>query len=186
MSTRQGISLLVLGAIHLVFLLTFILEPRTDFGVKAIILSSLVLLIVAYARVPRSVAVYSKAETLLYPFVIALAGVLTYYVSVDLQSDGYRNGPVIASAGIGFIASYIPTFSKTGFLKSLPVPIYCGTFVGMCSSFHAENYFFLAYAGLVAGVIYLLTRDALKGIGGKLGTIAFGGVVVVSFIFSQL
>jgi hypothetical protein len=179
-STRQGISLFVLGAIHLVFLLTLILEPSINVGVKAVVFASLALLIIGYARAPRTEAIHPKIETLLYPFIIALAGVLTYSVSIDLHF-----GPVIASAGIGFIASYLTLF-KSSFLKTLPVPIYCGTFVGMCSSFHAEDYFFVAYAGLVAGVIYILTRDALNGIGGKLGTIAFGGVVVVSFIFSQL
>ena len=87
---------------------------------------------------------------------------------------------------IGFIASYLPTLSKSPFLSSLPVPIYCGTFVGMCSSLLAKDYFFVAYAGIVAGLIYVSTRNVLNGIGGKLGTIAFGGVVVVAFIFEQL
>ena len=138
------------------------------------------MLIVGYFLAPRTQAIHPKIETLLYPFIVALAGILTYYVSVDLHF-----GPVIASAGIGFIASYFTIF-KSSFLKTLPAPLYCGTFVGMCGSFHAEDYFFVAYAGLIAGIIYILTRDALNGIGGKLGSIAFGGVVIVSFIFSQL
>lgn len=181
MSSRQGISLLVLGAIHLVFLITLIGEASTNSGVQAILLSSLVFLIVGYTRAPRSQAIYPKSETLFFPFVITLAAVLTYYVS-----DALHVGPVIASAGIGFIASYFNRIFRSDFLKSLPAPIYCGTFVGMCSSFLTEDYFFIAYAGLVAGLIYIITRDALDGIGGKLGSIAFGGVVIVSFIFSLL
>ena len=58
--------------------------------------------------------------------------------------------------------------------------------MGMCSSLLAKDYFFVAYAGIVAGLIYVSTRNVLNGIGGKLGTIAFGGVVVVAFIFEQL
>lgn len=180
MNARQGISLFLIGAVHLIFLLTLFFEPTLNLGIKAVFLSSFVMLIVGYARVPRTSAIHPKNETLFYPFIIALAGVLTFFASVDLHL-----GPVVASAGIGFIVSYFTLF-KSSFLKTLPVPIYCGTFVGMCSSFLAEDYFFVAYAGLVAGVIYILTRDTLNGIGGKLGTIAFGGVVVVSFIFSQL
>lgn len=181
MSTRQGISLLALGAIHLVFLVVLIADESTGIEIDAIVISSLVFLIVGYARAPRSSEAHSKIQTLLFPFAIAIAGILTYYISVGLHF-----GPVIASAGIGFLASYLPSVSSSTFLKSLPVPIYCGTFVGMCSSFLAEDYFFVAYAGLVAGIIYLIARDALNGVGGKLGTIAFGGVVVASLIFSLL
>lgn len=180
MSARQGISILALGAIHLAFLVVLIDGNANRVAVQSLILSSLVLLIVGYARAPKSEATHPKIETLLYPFVIAAAGVFTFYLSVGLSL-----GPVIASASVGFIASYLTVF-KSSFLKTLAVPIYCGTFVGMCSSFIAEDYFFVSYAGLVAGIIYLITRDALNGIGGKLGTIAFGGVVIVSFIFSLL
>lgn len=184
MRTRQGISLLVLSAIHLVFLSAFLLDASNEvtplqIGTKLTLLFSLVFIVVAYVRSPRSTAIHSKIETLLFPFVIGLSGVLSFYLSTNLEV-----GPVIASAGIGFLASFFPQLFKSEFLKSLPAPIYCGTFVGMCGSFLTEDYFFIAYAGLVTGVIYLLTRDALNGIGGKLGTIAFGGVVVVSFIFS--
>lgn len=186
MSARQGISLLVLGAIHLVFLFHFLLGTSDDIdwfatGIKLTVLASLFFLVLAYVRAPRSSAIHSKIETLLFPFVICMSAVFTFYVSTELEL-----GSVIASTGIGFLASFFPQLFTSDFLKSLPYPIYCGTFVGMCSSFLTENYFFIAYAGLIAGVIYLLTRDALNGIGGKLGTIAFGGVVIVSFIFSLL
>lgn len=181
MSARQGISFLFLAAIHLVFIAVFFLDDSTSFGVKSVILSSAILLIFGYFRAPKSEARHSKIETLAFPFVIAAAGVLTYYFITDLAV-----GPVVASAGIGSIASYFPNIFKSDFLKSLPDPIYCGTFVGMCGSFLTEDYFFISYAGLAAGVIYILTRDALNGVGGKLGTIAFGGVVIVSFIFGLL
>jgi hypothetical protein len=181
---RQGISLAVLGAIHLVFILWLIFDLKAvildSIWIQIIILSSLVLLIDAYVRAPRTEITHSNIDSIIHPFAVAIAGLLTYYLSVDLKL-----GPVIASAGVGFVASYL-SVSKSSLVKSLPVPIYCGTFVGMCSSFLAGDYFFVTYAGLVAGLIYLLTRDALNGVGGKLGTIAFGGVVVVSFILSVL
>lgn len=180
MSARQGISLLVLGAIHLIFLIGLFGTNSNNVGLQSVIISSLVLLVFGYARSLGDQVQQAKTEVFIYPFAIALAGILTYFVSVGLHF-----GPVIASAGVGFIASYLTVF-KSPLLKSLPVPIYCGTFVGMCSGFLAEDYFFVAYAGLVAGLIYIFTRDALNGVGGKLGTIAFGGVVVVSFIFSML
>ncbi|MFK7785689.1 MAG: hypothetical protein AB8B56_11265 [Crocinitomicaceae bacterium] len=180
MSIRQRISLLALSVIHFIFLVVLVEGNASNIGVQLVIISSLVFLIVGYVRAPKSESTHSKIGTLIHPFAIAFAGVLTFYLSTDLKL-----GPVIASAGVGFIASYLSLFNSS-FLKSLPVPIYCGTFVGMCSSFLSEDYFFVGYAGLVAGIIYLITRDALNGVGGKLGTIAFGGVVIVSCIFSLL
>ncbi|MDG1334291.1 MAG: hypothetical protein P8P74_18300 [Crocinitomicaceae bacterium] len=149
-------------------------------GIQYAILGSIVLMLLAYVQVPRPDVSKTKFELLVYPLAIVLAGILTFYISTDLAF-----GPVIASAGFGFVASHL-NFFKSPLLKSLPVPIYCGTFVGMCSSLIAEDYFFVTYAGLVAGIIYLITRDALNGIGGKLGSIAFGGVVVVLFIYELL
>lgn len=185
MSARSAFSLLVLGLIHLAFIAFFVRTESISMGVKAVTISSMVFLIVGYVySIPKTSSDLTrspKIEILLFPFTVAVAGVLTFYVSVDLLF-----GPVIASAGIGFLASYLPVISKSAFFKSLPAPIYCGTFVGMCSNFLTGNYFFVAYAGLVAGLIYIITRSAMNGIGGKLGTIAFGGVIVVSFIYSLL
>ena len=177
MNIRHGLPLLVLGVIHLTFLVVVFWGNSNNLGVQLLMISSLVLLIFGYANASKLEVKHSKLETVVQPFVVALAGLLTYYLSVDVQL-----GPVIASAGVGFVASYFVLF-KSPFLKSLPVPIYCGTFVGMSSNWLVADYFFVMYPGLVAGLIYVLTRDAMHGIGGKLGTIAFGGVVVVSLIF---
>lgn len=152
----------------------------SNIAVRLLLILSLFLLIVGYEYSPRSKGVYSRIGSFTDSLAITLASVLTLYLSTDLEL-----GPVIASAGVGFIASYL-SFFNSSFLKSLPVPIYCGTFVGMCGSFLSEDYFFVGYSGLVAGMIYLMSRDALNGVGGKLGTIAFGGVVIVSCIFSLL
>lgn len=182
MISRQGISLLILGAIHLTFLLVLTLHDPTSLGIQFATLASLVLLFIGYGRIPRSHSRLSAKDFIVLSIVIELSGILTYYVSIDLHL-----GPVIASAGIGFIASYLPKLAKFPFLSSLPAPIYCGTFVGMCcSTLLVKDYFFVAYSGIIAGLIYVSTRNVLNGIGGKLGTIAFGGVVIVAFIFGQL
>lgn len=117
---------------------------------------------------------------MLTPFVISAAGLLTYFLSIDLTI-----GPVIAAAGIGFLASYLPTFFKSPIVATLPAPIYCGTFVGMCGTYLTEDYFFISYAGLSAGLLYLMSRNGFNGIGGKLGSIAFGGIVLVVLIFGE-
>lgn len=181
MNIRQGFSLLLFSAIHFVLIIPIILNSTTNLGVRLGLIAILPLLILGYIIAPKSHGAHAKIETLLYPFIIALAAVLTFYLSIDLSL-----GPVIASAGLGFVASYFPSIFKSSFLKSLPTPIYCGSFVGMCGTFLTEDYLFISYAGLVSGILFILTRDTLNGVGGKLGTIAFGGVVVVSFIFGLL
>lgn len=173
-------ALLTISAIHFIFLIVLVNGNSNNVGVQLVIISSLVFLIVGYMHAPRSKSDHSKIGTIVHPFALALAGVLTFYLSIHLKW-----GPVIASAAVGFVTSYLSVF-KSSFLKSLPVPIYCGSFVGMCGSVLTEDYFFVAYAGLISGIIFLITRNYFVGVGGKLGTIAFGGVVIVSFIYSLL
>ena len=186
MRFHQGVSLLVLGLIHLVFLVTLGIDSSVNDGVRALLLSSLVLLVFAYVRIPRSNQQHSKGELFFTPFLVAAATVFTYLLSVDLKL-----GPVIASAAIGFSASYLPNIvdlfqKRSNIVRTLPAAIYCGTFAGMSSSFIAPDYLFVSYIGLATGILYLLTRQALNGVGGKLGTIAFGGVYIVSLIYSAL
>jgi len=117
---------------------------------------------------------------------VAAATVFTFHISIDLKL-----GPVIASAAVGLAASFIPNVvnlfqERSNIVKTLPAAIYCGTFSGMCSSFIAPDYIIVSYIGLATGLIYMLTRQALNGVGGKLGTIAFGGVFIVSLIYTAL
>lgn len=182
----QGVSLLLLGLIHLVFLVSIGINASIHMGLRIALLSSLILLIVAYVRTPRSNQQHSTTETLLTPVLVAVATVLTYIMSVDLHL-----GPVIASACVGLIASYIPNLAglfreRSNRVNTLPAAIYCGTFAGMSSTFIAPDYIIVSYIGLATGFIYVLTRAALNGVGGKLGTIAFGGVFFVSLIYSLL
>jgi hypothetical protein len=37
-------------------------------------------------------------------------------------------------------------------------------------------------AGVFAGLFFMLSKNLFVGIGGKLGTIAFGGVVIITLI----
>ena len=181
MSLRSVVSLLVLGGIHLFFLVGLMLDESLSFELNLVRLSCLIFVVLGYARFSNPVGTYTKIETLLTPFVITVAGICTYSISIDLAL-----GPVIAAAGIAFIGSYIPNLFKSPTAAALPAPIYCGSFVGMCGTYLTEDYFFIAHAGLSAGIVYLLTRDAFNGMGGKLGTIAFGGISVVAFIYEAL
>ena len=64
----------------------------------------------------------------------------------------------------------------------MPPAIYCGVFVGMSSAVIVPSVGFILAAGILAGVIYILSKNIFLGMGGKLGTMAFGGVLLVSLI----
>lgn len=90
---------------------------------------------------------------------------------------------VISAALIGVLASYLPLLKKESeFFEKLPIAIYCGVFVGMSSLEIAPSIYVVIAGGLAAGLFYMLSKNVFVGMGGKLGTIAFGGVVAVALI----
>ncbi|HHX65174.1 MAG TPA: hypothetical protein GX702_09835 [Chloroflexi bacterium] len=103
----------------------------------------------------------------LYRFVAVLAGaVITYILNVDLGL-----GAVVASGLVGVLAAVL--------LPDYGVPLYCGSFVGMASPTLLPNHIGVAAAGAVAGLVFVLCIDLFDGFGGKLGTIALSGCVLV-------
>ncbi len=79
-------------------------------------------------------------------------------------------GPVIAASLVG-LAGFV-------FLPNYSVAAYCGAFVGMTSDLLLFNWFEVGLAGLIAAVVFILTKDLFPGVGGKLGTIALIGTVL--------
>jgi len=79
-------------------------------------------------------------------------------------------GAVVSASLIGLIASLVSP--KTS------VAAYCGAFVGMTSDILFFNYYEVALAGLIAGLVFILTIDTFNGFGGKLGTIALVGTAL--------
>ena len=69
------------------------------------------------------------------------------------------------------------------YLKQIPVSIYCGAFVGMSSVDTSPSILFVFAAGCVAGLLLMVTKNLYLGVGGKLGTIAFGGVILSSLMY---
>ncbi len=112
----------------------------------------------------------------------SLGSMVTYYISIDLML-----GPIIGASSVGLISSIpllIAKENKT--FKALPVPIYCGSFVGMSASFILTNIFTVGLVGFFAGLLFVGTQNMLIGIGGRLGTIAFMSVTVVFFLSKYL
>jgi hypothetical protein len=124
---------------------------------------------------------FGQPTHLLIPIYVIIGAVSTFWINTYLDL-----GPVIAAGSIGVVASFIPNIIKHSSAKDIPAAIYCGAFVGMSSILLFQNYLSLILAATISGLLLLLTKDVLNGFGGKLGTIAFGGVVSVLFIFFYL
>jgi hypothetical protein len=71
--------------------------------------------------------------------------------------------PVIASAVVGLMGSFIPPLSAI---------IYIGSFAGMCAPVHLGNPYHILAISFFGTGIYLVTKNRFVGLGGKMGAIA--------------
>ena len=103
------------------------------------------------------------------------------FITVLSQALGLNS---VLSAGLtGFIGSLTPHLPFKN-VKTWPAAIYCGAFVGMTSM--DLGYGLLALAALLASLFYVFTQNWFHGIGGKLGTIAFMGVLYAYIIYHYI
>lgn len=91
--------------------------------------------------------------------------ITTFGLAVELGLS-----PIVAAGAVGVVAA-IATPDDA-------VPVYCGAFVGMTSPVLFGTYWVGIVAGLCASAVYLIAQPVFHGIGGKLGTTAFVGVVI--------
>ncbi len=106
-------------------------------------------------------------------FISVFAGaVITFHISSALNL-----GPVTAAGLTGLTASVI--FPKHD------VPAYCGAFVGMSCPAAIGCSSCLYLASVIAGALFVASKNTLNGFGGKLGTIAFFGAVSALFIMGR-
>ena len=144
-----------------------------------LLLSSLLSL--AYYNSPRKEEEFFFKDIYLIFFVV-LGALVSYLINLQM-------GPVIAAAATGTAASFIPSLfrkNKTGIIAEFPAAVYCGAFVGMTAPSVAGNLSFIIFSGFIAGSLLLIAKNIFNGFGGKLGTIAFGGVALSSAIIYWL
>ncbi|OAA31638.1 hypothetical protein AT15_06075 [Kosmotoga arenicorallina S304] len=104
---------------------------------------------------------------------VTVAGaLLSYILNVYLGL-----GAVVAASVVGLVGASL--------VKKYAVPIYCGSFVGMVSPEVLHDFTHVLLASFIAGVLYILAQEVYKGVGGKLGAIAFSSWVLLS-MFSDV
>lgn len=173
-------GMLILGFLHLIFLWAIISSYWHEPLIISIVVASTALVYWAYSY--SKIMNHQRSALNFYHAAGVLVGAtLCYFLNVDLGL-----GSVIAVGLVGLLGSYTTTIIRHySFATGLPAAIYCGAFIGMCSDAVAGGYLFIILGSLASFILYSLSQDVLNGYGGKLGTIAFGGVFVIS-LFKKL
>ena len=162
---------------HLGFLAAILFEKQNNIFISGFVILALILLLITYKKTPLSAGNHSLEHVLTIAFVF-FGAIVTYVLSV---SFGLSN--VLSAGLVGLVVSFIPAFfKKNTFIKGMPTAVYCGAFVGMTNVSVAPDYIFITLASTITGLLLIGTKDAFHGVGGKLGTLAFGGVALAFFI----
>lgn len=176
--TTRNVFTLFLFTIQLVFLFEIFKENTHSWWIAGLIfiLCGLVLLTYLTSRLHHKEHAY---EHILVALWIPVGALASFYLNHFLKL-----GPVISAAIVGSVASFIPNLNKRShYLKQLPAALYCGAFIGMSSVGVAPNILFIVTASIFTAILLILSKNLFAGVGGKLGTLAFAGVVITSFLY---
>ena len=115
------------------------------------------------------------------PVLLAATGALV----VLALSRGALTTTVTAAALVGSIGGLLDRFSRgRGPWRDGGPALYCGAFAGMTSELVLRHPAWVLLAGALAGLLLMLLGNSWRGIGGKLGSTAFLGVVVTCVLAS--
>jgi len=171
------ITFFLIIAIHLIFLTSILVEKVNEIWVLlgVILVTSLITYAYYHSTTDQEDHFLADLQDIFY---IAIGGIFTYFLSVELKL-----GAVIAAGIVGTIASIPPYLHKKSKIFSrIPATVYCGAFVGMSQKTLASNYSFILFACLLTGILFIGSKNLFNGYGGKLGTLAFGGVAFTSLL----
>ncbi|MBL3655179.1 hypothetical protein [Fulvivirga sediminis] len=175
--TISQFALAIVFVLQSAFLGAIIFEKTNIPTVLGLLTIIGVLTIVAWRKIPHHRYDHLWEDCWLIAFV-ASGAVLTFFLSSGLHMNS-----VVSVGLVGLAASFVPKFTGDNLLsQQIPAAIYCGAFVGMTSPDIAHGYQFILLAATTAGVLLILSKNVFHGYGGKLGTMAFGGVVLVAII----
>ncbi|MGJ8731935.1 hypothetical protein [Cellulophaga fucicola] len=168
---------------HLGFLAAIIFEKQNNYLIFGFLIIALVLLLVTYKKTPVSAKNHTFEHFLTVAFVF-FGAIVTYILHT---SFGFST--VLAASTVGLTISFVPNVIKNNaVVNTVPTAVYCGAFVGMTNASVAPDYVFIALASVFTGLLLVGSKDSFHGVGGKLGTLAFGGVVLaflITFLLSQ-
>ena len=171
----QYLFLVLFIVAQLYFVGAIVLNKNTDGSILGLFGILTVLLAISYYRQKKwHIKTSSKI-----PYHVIPVFLLGTFFTVLLKD--FLNLNSVLSAGIvGFLGSFFPKLNWKN-THMWPAAIYCGAFVGMT---HTDlGYLHLILAGLFSSLFYVFTQNWFNGIGGKLGTVAFMGVLYSYIIY---
>lgn len=171
-------SLLILFFLQLFCLIAIFSEFPQNLPALFLIFVTGLLISIGILRISKHSS-NNSYNSLMLVIYTTFGAIITYILAVELNT-----GAVFASALVGTLSSFIPSFNKNSeSLIEIPKAIYCGSFAGMTATFISQGYLFIILAGIATGVLYVMSKNTFIGVGGKLGTMAFGGVLLVFLLF---
>ena len=173
------ISLVLFISAQLIFLLAILLENEVGEFKWWIFVAFTFLALLSYRK--KQYLHHYKEHLIDYSvfLFVALGSFLTYFLQKYLELN------TVFSAGlVGFLGSFLPNYCKNRNAKSWSIALYSGAFVGMTTL--NLGFLNLALATFLTGVFFIFSQHHFFGIGGKLGTLAFMGVMYSYFILKWL
>lgn len=162
--------LFLIAAIQCLFLGSIIYEQHQQFYVFPFILLFIFLLASYFHTYIREYHVqYDSWKSAIWIFVGAITvWSLRTYLGFDA---------VLGTALAGTTAASLPLlFKNNKYIPTVAPAIYCGAFIAMSNI--DKTLLFIFGAASFSFFAYILAKTIMNGIGGKLGTLAFVGVVL--------
>ena len=176
---KNLLALVLFILLQVVFIISLLAENHDNYliVISLVLISTFFLFHHSHISHDKHNFTFEDIFTVLFTLIGTLA---TFYLR---QVFGFSI--VISAALVGFIASYLPSlFRKTLIIQSIPVSMYCGAFAGMSSALISSSWVFMIMAGTLTGLILISTKHIMNGYGGKLGTVAFGGVILTTYLYA--
>ena len=154
-------------------------ETNAALIIVALVIIATIILGYKYLDLHHEDYAYEKIAVVIW---VPIGAVLCYLLNVNAGL-----GSILSMGIVGTLASFAPSLNKkSNYLKEIPVSIYCGAFVGMSSVATSPSIGFVLAAGTLAGLFFMISKNLFLGVGGKLGTMAFAGVITATLIYSLL
>jgi|SRR5690606_25778776 len=88
---------------------------------------------------------------------------------------------VIATALVGLAGGLLEVgFKSQPYFRQVPAAVYCGAFISMTNLTNDAG--FILLSSVFTCLLFFVSKSVLHGIGGRLGTMAFIGVVMAYFV----
>lgn len=167
-------SIIFLVLTQFAFITALLFEHKNTFTILS--LTTLITTLIIYSYIKFFKIKRVDFEPFYVIIFVIIGAILTSYLHLFTKLNS-----VFAATLIGTVASFLPDLNKKSkVLQNIPNAMYCGCFVGMSQKNVAIDYSLIIIAGIIAGIFFILSKNLFHGVGGKLGTLAFGSVVISS------